>query len=65
MCLYTPPVTRHLVAASVANVLFLERLVPDRGVAAKRSTEGGVERHQVVDVAFRLWIDLPREKKYN
>ena len=43
-------VARHLVAASVADVLFLERFVPDRGVAAKRSTEGGVEGHQVVDL---------------
>ena len=41
---------RHLVAASVANVLLLERLVPDHGVAVERAAEGEVERHHVVDL---------------
>ena len=43
MCLYTSPV-RHLMAATVTDVLLLERFVPDRGVAVERAAEGDVER---------------------
>ena len=50
-------VPRYLVAASVTNVLLLERLVPDRGVAVERAAEGNVERHHVVDLV-RERVDL-------
>ena len=36
-------VVRHLVVVSVPDVLLLERLVPDRGVASERAVEGDVE----------------------
>ena len=50
-------VPRHLVAAFVADVLLLERFVPDRGLAVERTAEGGVESHRVVD-PVRKRVDL-------
>ena len=50
-------VPRHLVANSVANVLLLERLISDLGVAVERAAEGNVERHHVVDLV-RERVDL-------
>jgi len=35
---------------TVTDVLLLERLVPDRGVAVKRAADGDVERHRAVDL---------------
>ena len=48
---------RHLVAASVTDVLLLERRVPDRGVASERAAEGDVEGRRVVKLV-RERIDL-------
>ena len=41
----------------MANVLLLERLVPDRCVAVERAAEGDVERHRIVDLV-RERVDL-------
>ena len=41
----------------MTNVLLLERLVPDRGVAVERAAEGDVERHNAVDLV-RERVDL-------
>ena len=50
-------VARHLVAASVPDVLLLERRVPDRGVASERGAEGDVEGHRVVELVCER-VDL-------
>ena len=47
----------HLVVPFVPDVLLLERLVPDRGVAAERTAEGDVKRHRVVSLVSER-IDL-------
>ena len=52
--------TRHLVAPFVPGVLLLERLVPDRGVAAERAAEGNVKRHHVVDLVGERVVNLVR-----
>ena len=47
----------HLMTSAVTDVLLLERLVPDRGVAVKRAAERDVERHRVVNLV-RERVDL-------
>ena len=41
----------------MTDVLLLERLVPDRGVALERAAEGGVEGHRVAELV-RERVDL-------
>ena len=44
-------------AASVADVLLLERFVPNRGVAVEHTAEGDVESHRAAD-PVRERVDL-------